>query len=163
MATDQGGLIINTRAGGHIRHQKAERTFALSATDFSVTRQLTYELSNVAQDELQGIGWTADTEHFLKNLMYSVSRELEEPKQVQLTIREIDNHTAAELNAKRRAAEQSDPEAPIIRTIPDIVNIWLTALRIVWRHLGPLEGRYRTGYDEHEIESALAAVEVMAH
>ncbi|WP_146097486.1 hypothetical protein [Nocardia nova] len=147
-----------------MRNQKAVRTFPLSATDFSVARQLTYELSNVAQDELQDIGWTADTKQFLKNLMYSVSRELEEPKQVQLTIREIDNHTAAELNAKRRSAEQSDPEAPIIRTIPEsIVNIWLTSLRIAWQHLGPLEGRYRTGYDEDEIENALAAVEVMAH
>lgn len=147
-----------------MRHQKAERTFPLSATDFSVVRQLTYELSNVAQDELQAIGWTADTKQFLKNLMYSVSRELEEPKQVQLAIREIDSHTAAELNAKRRSAELNDPEAPITRTIPEsIVNIWLTSLRIAWQHLGPLEGRYRTGYDAHEIENALAAVEVMAH
>ncbi|MGA4790044.1 hypothetical protein [Nocardia sp. AB354] len=147
-----------------MRNQKAERTFTLSATDFSVARQLTHELSNIAQVELQGIGWTADTKQFLKNLMYSVSRELEEPKQVQLTIREIDNHTAAELDAKRRSAKQSDPEAPIHRTIPEsIVKIWLTALRIVWQHLGPLEGRYRTGYDEHEIEHALAAMEVMAH
>jgi hypothetical protein len=147
-----------------MRDQNSERTFSLGATEFSVARQLTYELSNVAQDELKEIGWTADTKQFLKNLMYSVPRELEDPKQVQLTVRETDNHTATELNAKRQSTERIDPEAQIIRTIPEsIVNIWIESLRIAWQHLGPLEGRYRTGYNEREIENALAAVEIMAH
>ena len=142
-------------------HGQVGRGILLDGADFKVARQLTFDIPNILQEPLREMGWNDDVEEFLKKLMRSVARDLDSDQEILLTRTDADTKTALNLNSELSGRGEYGSSAVITRFIPDsVADMWPGLLRAVWRELGPLEARYRTGYYEQEIEKALNSVDL---
>ena len=127
--------------------------FAIDGPAFKIIRQLTKEIPNTRGPLMSDEGWTYEIDQFLFGVVRSLPRDLDPDSWVRIAIVE-DTGVLPELPPRPELPLKAGEEA--VRNVPrSVCELWPRLLDVTWAVLGPLEARYRTGYREPEIVSAL--------
>ena len=133
---------------------QASASFSLDGPTFEIIRQITNEIPDFRGPLMVEEGWTYEIDRFLCGVVRSLPGDLTPGSSVRISIVE-DSEMLPEIPRKPELPLGTGEEA--VRNVPrHIGRVWPLLLGVAWEGLGPLEARYRTGYREAEITSALA-------
>ncbi|MEU2035717.1 hypothetical protein [Nocardia amamiensis] len=134
------------------------REIHVSAEDFKVIRQLTFELANVPRESMIESGWTPTNGDFLKRLARSVPSQIAAPTRVTVVV--LDEEVADPILTDHSGTEVAPASSDdVVRFVPrPVAHVWPKLLRAAFEALGGLETRYRTGFHEGEVMRALQTI-----
>ncbi|MFD8249430.1 hypothetical protein [Nocardia sp. NPDC059691] len=136
------------------------REHLVSAENFQVIRQLTFELANVPREPMVKLGWNPKNGDYLKQLARSVPSQITAPTRVKLVVLDEEINDPTLPGRLYAAEEEPEPPSDIVRYLPkSIAAVYPNLLRAAFEALGELETRYRTGFYEDEVIEALNAID----